>query len=269
MVAALMEISAPACPAMPEPVGRVFSLSAAEGSLFQEALEGPGPDFPALVTKSGHSGAGKQGSLNSDPFNVRAEEMALDDCIGGREVRRLWSEEELVRCFDGRLIPGTPDGMFEIWDPGGCGEGDLYCVQVVRVPLLPCMSVADQSHALAQTIIAKVVKSQHWLRATQVTPQEFIIFGWLPFAVSGEVLRHGQELIERVQKVDSRFTLKLRTPAEASELFPSLFACCSVRKSPSFSESDISSEESLYDGPFDDDEPLEWDITWDWTGDSV
>ena len=54
----------------------------------------------------------------------------MADCCLGLEIRRTWSEQELVRSFGGRMPPGTPDGMFETWD------GTLTCVQVVRVPLV-------------------------------------------------------------------------------------------------------------------------------------
>jgi len=199
-------------------------------------------------------------SLNPDPYNVRAEELALEECIGGRDVRRTWSEQELVRCFAGGLVPGTPDGMFELWD------GSLHCVQVVRAPLLGSMAEDDQREALAQTVLTKVVKSQLWLRATQVTPTEFTIFTWLPFAPAPGVLRHAEELMERVRKVDGRFALALRTPPACEELFPALFACC-VRKVHSFSESDVSTQESLYDAEASEDEEVEWDITWDWLPD--
>merc|ERR1711937_128973 len=60
-------------------------------------------------------GRGK-GSLNHDPFNLRAEELALEDVISDRDVRRTWTEAELVRSFAGQLTPGTPDGMVELWE---------------------------------------------------------------------------------------------------------------------------------------------------------
>lgn len=158
-------------------------------------------------------------SLNEDPYNMRAEELAIDDCSLGVEVRRTWSEAEMVRSFNGGHIPGTPDGMFESW------EGALTCVQVVRVPLVRGLDADGMYETLAQTIITKVVKSQQWLHATSVAPGDFIIFCWLPFAVSDAVAVRAHALMEEVRSLDPRFSLRLRVPSEPHSLFPALFAC--------------------------------------------
>ena len=209
--------------------------------------------------------AGGQGvvdhSLNMDPFNLRAEELALHDCALGVEVRRTWSETELVRSFGGRMPPGTPDGMFESWD------GNLTSVQVVRVPLVSGSDNAAMQHTLAQTILSKVVKSQTWLRFTATAPHEFIIFCWLPFQVADAVRHHVEILMERVRLLDRRFSARLRLPAEPQAIFPAHFACNHdfvMSKSRGLSESDISTFECD-----EDEETCEWDITWDWTGDSA
>lgn len=111
---------------------------------------------------------GTQSTLNPNSATVLSEALALEECIdeacsyGDRQVARTWTEGELLRCFDdGCIVPGTPDGMFELCD------GSLHCVQVVRAPLLCSMTEEEQADALAQTVIRKVVKSQIWLRATQ------------------------------------------------------------------------------------------------------
>mmetsp|Transcript_55840 Transcript_55840/g.133563 ORF Transcript_55840/g.133563 Transcript_55840/m.133563 type:complete len:274 (+) Transcript_55840:206-1027(+) len=201
-------------------------------------------------------------SLNMDPFNLRAEELALQDCTLGVEVRRTWSETELVRTFGGRMPPGTPDGMFESWN------GNLTCVQVVRVPLVSGSDNASMQHTLAQTILSKVVKSQAWLRFTATAPHDFIIFCWLPFQVPDAVQHHVEMLMERVRLLDRRFSARLRLPAEPHAIFPALFACNHdfvMSKSRGLSESDISTFES--DGEEEEEEKTcEWDITWDWTG---
>lgn len=197
-------------------------------------------------------------SLNLDPYNIRAEELALEECTLGAEVRRTWSEREMVCSFDGRHFPGTPDGMFETWD------GALTCVQVVRVPLLAEFDLSALKEALAQTVLTKVVKSQHWLSASHIVPQDFVIFCWLPFAIPEDVSEHAETLMQRVQKLDPRFSLRLRVPAQAGALFPALFAS-SARERRRVTESDVStytgSEES------DDEELLPWDITWGWDHD--
>jgi len=202
-------------------------------------------------------------SLNTDPYNLRAEELALEDCAHGVEIRRTWSEQEMVRSFDGRHFPGTPDGMFESWD------GALTCVQVVRVPLVRELSLDGMHETLAHTMLTKVVKSQQWLRASHVVPQDFVIFCWLPFSVEQEVVDRAEALMERVRDLDSRFSLRLRVPAEARALFPALFASnheFQQQRCRGFSWSDVStytgSEESD-----EEDEEVAWDITWGWEED--
>jgi len=199
-------------------------------------------------------------SLNNDPFNLRAEELAMQDCALGVEVRRTWTEQEMVRSFGGQMSPGTPDGMFESWD------GDLTCVQVVRVPLVESADVHSMKNTLTQTVLTKVVKSQSWLRFTQATPKDFVIFCWLPYMVPEEVTYDAEQLMQRVQVLDPRFSLRLRTPAEPSSIFPALFATNQeVReknRSISFTESDVTVMGSECSDL--EDEPLEWDITWGW-----
>mmetsp|Transcript_38520 Transcript_38520/g.109262 ORF Transcript_38520/g.109262 Transcript_38520/m.109262 type:complete len:221 (-) Transcript_38520:326-988(-) len=190
---------------------------------------------------------------------MRAEELALASCSQGLEIRCVWSEKELVFSFGGGLVPGTPDGMFETWD------GALTCVQVVRVPLVPGFDVGEAQETLAQTVLTKVVKSQRWLRATHVVPNDFVIFCWLPFEVPEDVLTHAEALMERVRQLDHRFVLQVRVPAVPGSLFPARFACNhQLRKAfaRTVSESDITAYGS--DDEETDDESCEWDITWFW-----
>mmetsp|Transcript_67401 Transcript_67401/g.82601 ORF Transcript_67401/g.82601 Transcript_67401/m.82601 type:complete len:269 (-) Transcript_67401:83-889(-) len=185
--------------------------------------------------------------------------MAMEDCCLGLEIRRTWSEQELVRSFGGQMPPGTPDGMFETWD------GTLTCVQVVRVPLVRGADDASLQHTLTQTILCKIVKSQTWLRYSSVSPHEFIIFCWLPFAMADSVRTHVETLMSRVRLLDHRFSARLRLPAEPGSIFPALFACnydLSTR-SRSLSESDVSTFVDC-EGCADEEETCDWDITWDW-----
>lgn len=186
--------------------------------------------------RAGILGLSAQDTLNADPHNLRAEELALQECTLGIEVRRVWSETELVRSFGGKMSPGTPDGMFESW------EGDLICVQVVRVPLTADADVCCQKEILAQTVLMKVVKSQLWLGFTHASPKDFIIFCWLPYAVPEEVIQHAFELMARIQRLDHRFSLRVRTPSDASLLFPVHFACNdrAFSKCLAYSETDVS-----------------------------
>jgi len=195
-------------------------------------------------------------SLNEDPYNLRAEQLALEECAAGAEVRRTWSEREMVRVWDGGIVPGTPDGMFETWD------GALTCVQVVRVPLVPESDIDSMQETLVQTLLKKVVKSQQWLCASQVVPHDFILFCWLPFPVPETVSEHGHSLIQRVRVLDPRFSLRLHVPPDARDLFPPLFARF-LKEKRSLSESDVSS----YTGPTvdaeEEDMAIDWDFTWD------
>merc|ERR1711972_1013744 len=204
------------------------------------------------------------GSLNANPYNLRAEELAVAECARGVDVRRTWSEQEMVRSFGGQIFPGTPDGVFESW------EGTLTCVQVVRVPLVADMSPLEMQQALNHTVLVKVVKSQQWLRACNVVPQDFVIFCWLPFVIPEEVAESGRALMRRVQQLDARFSLRLAVPAEPGALFPALFACGALSqksrsdtRSRSVSENDVSCYTGT-DDESDEEETSAWDITWAW-----
>lgn len=198
-------------------------------------------------------------SLNSDPYNLRSEELAMAECARGVELRRVWSEQEMVCSFGGHMFPGTPDGMFESWD------GELTCVQVVRVPLVPGMGPDRTQETLAHTILTKVVKSQKWLRACRAVPHDFVIFCWLPFTVPADVVEAVEDLMQRVRKLDPRFSLKLRVPPQPGDLFPARFAYVHSARSQKrdVQESDI----STYLGGDEDseeEEEMPWDITWSW-----
>lgn len=188
----------------------------------------------------------------------------MKDCTLGVEVRRTWSEKEMVFSIDGRYFPGTPDGMFEDWD------GALTCVQVVRVPLVSEFSDAEMKEILVSTILGKVVKSQQWLRASHFVPGEFIIFCWLPFAISEAIADHAERAMKRIQQLDSRFTLRLRVPASVDSLFPALFACNSLSKKTGRTHSCSWSDVATYpsnDSDSGDEELHGFDITWDWGDD--
>lgn len=197
-------------------------------------------------------------SLNSDPYNLRSEELAMAECMQGMEIRRTWSEKEMVCAFGGQMFAGTPDGMFEAWD------GALTCVQVVRVPLTQDMILKSLDATLALTVVTKVVKSQQWLRATHATPKNFVVFCWLPFTIPAVVADSADALMQRIAAQDPRFSLRLRVPAEPGALFPALFAYPgqSRKACKSFSESDV----STYSGEeqSDEEDELSWDITWAW-----
>jgi len=201
--------------------------------------------------------------LNSDPYNLRAEELAMEDCTLGVEVRRTWTEKEMVRAFDGRMFSGTPDGMFEDWN------GSLTCVQVVRVPLISESSLNDMQETLVLTLLTKIVKSQQWLKASHFEPSDFIIFCWLPFSIPMEVAKHAETVMEHIRQLDPRFSLRLRVPADSNSLFPAMFAynhSVDAQRARSFDWSDV----ATYTGSeveSEEDDACVWDITWAWEDD--
>jgi len=199
-------------------------------------------------------------SLNSDPWNLRAEEQALETCIGERPVRRVWTERELVRTFGGHMSAGTPDGMFELWD------NTTTCVQVVRAPWRSMHSTEALGETLQYTVLTKVIKSQAWLRMSSSTPDVFVIFVWLPFSAGHEAEAPARDLMARVRELDPRFELQLKVAEVPADLFPPLFATsCSLRKASQFSEADIRSEDDFST----DDSSEEWECAlslWDDTG---
>lgn len=43
-------------------------------------------------------------SLNMDPRNLLAEELAMDACMKDLDVRRTWNETSLVSTFNGKMF---------------------------------------------------------------------------------------------------------------------------------------------------------------------
>lgn len=123
---------------------------------------------------------------------------------------------------------------------------------------------------LANTILGKVVKSQQWLRAAHVRPSDFVIFCWLPYAVPDIVGKSATELMQRINGLDPRFSLKLHVPPEAGALFPALFAYPGQsRKAEAGNRHFLESDVSTYSGEAESDEETEllWDLTWTWESD--
>lgn len=170
------------------------------------------------------SGVGRQ-SLNEDPSCVLAEQLAMDDCMRGFEVVQEISETEMVITSCGAMLPGTPDGGFTD------SHGLLRLVQVVRVPLLPGMDVDEVSETLYDTVLAKIVKSQTWMRQTGILPHDFVIFCWLPpvgayevcIEQSDELLWTGA-LLANVRSGGWPFSLRIQVPDDPSGVFPTFFA---------------------------------------------
>merc|ERR1712232_1170850 len=128
-----------------------------------------------------------------------AERLAMEDCMHGLDVRREWSETEMVSSFGGGLVPGTPDGMFEEWQDEH-GKSKLTCVQVVRAPIHPNMDFAEIEEVLYRTVLVKIWKSQMWMKSTQIMPDAFVIYLWKPFQSAEGTGEKAQALIERCRQ---------------------------------------------------------------------
>jgi hypothetical protein len=198
---------------------------------------------------------------------MEAERLAMEDCMQGVDVRREWTEKQMVCSFGGNMLPGTPDGMYEDW------EGRLTCVQVVRVALTPSMSPVGMEEVYYQTVLTKLVKSQQWMLATQTMPHEFIIFCWLPCASPEGTGARAQALIERVRDSGWPFCLRAKLPAEPGALFPAMFAWRSAgreggseghgRGRKGISEADLSTVDPtdwIRGEQSDEEYALEWDL---------
>lgn len=168
------------------------------------------------------------------------------------------------------MIPGTPDGMFEEHESGA-----LTCVQVVRLPLNKHMVQQQVEKLIYDTILAKVVKSQRWMKATQILPSRFVIFCWLPPLAQGvypEMCGDRSEgLMDRLRGEGWPFYLRLMVPTEPGDLFPAAFAfhkhgkvgCVAEPRAQKagMSEADLSTfDPTDFESDDDDSELFEFDI---------
>lgn len=197
-------------------------------------------------------------SLNDDPTNILAEDLAMEDCKQGYNVTQELSEIDMVTTSCGSLVQGTPDGGFRH------SEGLLTLVQVVRVPLLPHMDADDVADVLYDTVLAKIVKSQTWMKETCTLPHDFIIFCWLPpvgayrqCLEQSESLVWTEALISNVHAGGWPFSLKLKVPADPSMIFPQQFGFRNYKRGKVNYFDDL----SYFIDPVDfeeDDEPMMW-----------
>merc|ERR1719235_1146216 len=193
-------------------------------------------------------------SLNQDPYNLRAEALALEECMrSANGACRTWSEQEMLCCFGGAEIPGTPDGMYED------SQGMLTCVQVVRMPLLPEMSRVEVAATIYHTVLTKLVKSQVWLKSSRILPHEFVVFCWLPgFSIHRKRTQQAQALVLQVRGQGWPFRLQFAVPDDPRALFPERFATNCNSRAYRFSEADLS-QFNVLDFE-DDDDAMEWDV---------
>merc|ERR1719215_247093 len=75
------------------------------------------------------------------------------------------------------------------------------------------------------TVLQKVCKSQSYMRATHLLPENFVIFCWLPpLAYPEHTAERSEALMKRLRSGGWPFYLKLMAPSDPGELFPAKFA---------------------------------------------
>jgi hypothetical protein len=172
-------------------------------------------------------------------------------------VQQVWSEQQMVCSFGGGMSPGTPDGMFEDI------TGSLTCVQVVRVPVLPGMSLKTFVDRVYDTVLTKVIKSQTWMKCTRRVPQNFVIFCWFMPRLRprhlAAALQPARSLINRVAGGGWPFSLKVAVPDSAEDIFPDRFASQYSCHMNDISSRNIKDIVNFCVDVDSDDEP-EWDI---------
>lgn len=185
----------------------------------------------------------------------------MQECQAGFAVERQLAETDFLTSSCGCHVQGTPDGGFLD------SEGSLRLVQVVRVPLLPGMSADAVGNTLYGTVLAKIVKSQTWMRATGTLPRDFTIFCWLPpvgaFDVclrESDALLWTEALLWNVRSGGWPFSLRVEVPRDPGRMFPLLFGgggSLNVSKDY-FSGLSFLLEPSDFEETDAEDEALEW-----------
>eukprot|EP00438_Fugacium_kawagutii_P033138 Skav227541 [mRNA] locus=scaffold2241:65831:82860:- [translate_table: standard] len=207
-------------------------------------------------------GVAKPKTLNEDPYNVFAEELAMEVCKVGFEVAVELMETELVFSSCGHLVSGTPDGGFRDQ------EGLLRLVQVVRVPLLPEMDEDEVADVLYDTVLTKVVKSQLWMKETAILPHDFMIFCWLPpvgaykaCLEDTDALLWTDALMWNLREGGWPFSLVIQVPQEPGKLFPKNFGARHLGKVKKDYATQVSYFLNAADFEDDDDEAfVSWDL---------
>mmetsp|Transcript_83084 Transcript_83084/g.144296 ORF Transcript_83084/g.144296 Transcript_83084/m.144296 type:complete len:345 (+) Transcript_83084:58-1092(+) len=199
-------------------------------------------------------------TLNDDKFNVLAEELAMQHCMQGFDVRRELSEIDMVVTSCGSMIQGTPDGGFIDSDEL------LRLVQVVRVPLLPEMDEDEVADVLYHTVLTKIVKSQAWMKQTCTLPHDFIIFCWLPpvgayeaFTEQSEALIWTEALLWNVRAGGWPFSFILEIPPAPGEIFPANFGIRSGERKIHFEALCFFLNPSDFEEE-DEDDVMEWHL---------
>ncbi|CAJ1412880.1 unnamed protein product, partial [Effrenium voratum] len=237
--------------------------------------------------KAAWAATSKPKTLNEDPYNARrpgsadapagsaaflemrisrsqvyAEECAMEACKLGFEVAAEMLETELVFSSCGSLVKGTPDGGFRD------AEGLLRLVQVVRVPLLEHMDEDEAADCLYNTVLAKIVKSQVWMKETGTLPHDFVIFCWLPpvgayraCLENTDALLWTEALLWNVRAGGWPFSLVVRVPEQPGRVFPRNFGFRNYRKEQHNPAAELSYFLNPTDFEDDDDEMLfGWDV---------
>jgi hypothetical protein len=195
----------------------------------------------------------QMGTLNPDPYNMRAEALAAEMCMRGAGSLRTWSEQDMVFTFGGGEVPGTPDFMYED------ANGILTFGQVVRVPLVRGMSRTMISETIYCTVLTKLVKSQVWMKSCCIMPNEFIIFLWLPFFVHKRRKKLAEALAIEVQSTGWPFHLRFAVPDHPEALFPPMFAVSLNPRAKKLCEGNLSKFDPR-DFQEEEENFMEWDI---------
>ncbi|CAJ1388153.1 unnamed protein product [Effrenium voratum] len=186
----------------------------------------------------------------------------MEACKLGFEVAAEMLETELVFSSCGSLVKGTPDGGFRD------AEGLLRLVQVVRVPLLEHMDEDEAADCLYNTVLAKIVKSQVWMKETGTLPHDFVIFCWLPpvgayraCLENTDALLWTEALLWNVRAGGWPFSLVVRVPEQPGRVFPRNFGFRNYRKEQHNPAAELSYFLNPTDFEDDDDEMLfGWDV---------
>jgi hypothetical protein len=124
---------------------------------------------------------------------------------------------------------------------------------------------------LYSTVLAKIVKSQQWMRATSTLPREFIVFCWLPpvgayqtCLEQSDALLWTEALLWNVRAGGWPFTLRLMVPIDPGGIFPDSFGLYSNRHTQTkmlYYMNDlcynVNAEDFEEDG-VEDEEPMQW-----------
>jgi hypothetical protein len=124
---------------------------------------------------------------------------------------------------------------------------------------------------LYSTVLAKIVKSQQWMKATSTLPRDFIIFCWLPpvgayqtCLEQTDALLWTEALLFNVRAGGWPFTLRLMVPFDPGSIFPANFGLNTNRNAQTKMDYYWSglcynvNAEDFQEAGAEEEEPMEW-----------